>query len=87
MLFRKRCMSDASIYKQQAKFCGGVVPDALRLRALNDENAGPKRMLSDDMIDNVTLKGLLGDRGNAWGYVGNCHTFGVTARDERTAGM
>ncbi|GFE51904.1 hypothetical protein So717_36570 [Roseobacter cerasinus] len=31
-----------------------------KLRALEDENAQLKRLLADQMLDNVVLKGLLG---------------------------
>ena len=34
--------------------------DAARLRALEDENATLKRLLTDTTLDNVALKGLLG---------------------------
>jgi putative transposase len=61
-LCRKHGVSDASIYKWKAKFGGMDVSEAKRLRALEDENAKLKRMLADAMLDNVTLKDLLGKK-------------------------
>lgn len=59
-LCRKLGVSDASIYKWKARFGGMDVLEAIRLRALEDENAKLKRMLADAMLDNVALKDLLG---------------------------
>ena len=42
-LFRKHCVSDASIYKWKARFGGMDVSEAKRLRSLEDENAKLKR--------------------------------------------
>ncbi len=61
-LCRKHGVSDASIYKWKAKFGGMDVSEARRLRTLEDENAKPKRMLADAMLDNVALKDLLGKK-------------------------
>ena len=36
------------------------VSDAAKLKALEDENAKLKRLLADQMLDNVVLKDLLG---------------------------
>lgn len=46
-LCRKHGVSDASIYKWKTKFGGMEVFEAKLLRALEDENAKPKRMLAD----------------------------------------
>ena len=61
-LCRKHGVSDATIYKWKAKFGGMEVLEAKRLRALEDKNAKPKRMLADAMLDNVALKDLLGKK-------------------------
>ena len=61
-LCRKHGVSDASIYKWKAKFCGMDVSEAKRLRSLEDENAKLKRLLADAMLDNVALKDLLGKK-------------------------
>ena len=36
--------------------------EAKRLRALEDENGGLKRMLADAMLDHAALKNLLGKK-------------------------
>jgi len=41
------------------------VPDAKRLRALEEENARLKRVLADTMLDNAGLKDLLPKYGSA----------------------
>ncbi len=61
-LCRKHGVSDASIYKWKAKFGGMDVSEAKKLRGLEDENAKLKRLLADAMLDNVTLKDLLGKK-------------------------
>ena len=63
-LCRKHGVGDASIYKWKAHFSGMDVSEAKRLKALEDENAKLKRMLTDAMLDNVALKDLLGK--NVW---------------------
>jgi Transposase len=52
-LCRKHGVSDASIYKWNAKFGGMEVSEAKRLRSLEDENTKLKRLLADAMLDNV----------------------------------
>ncbi|GGD34720.1 hypothetical protein GCM10011335_42190 [Aureimonas glaciei] len=59
-LCRKHGVSDASVYKWKAKYGGMDVSEARRLRAIEDENAKPKRMLADAMLDDVALKDFLG---------------------------
>ena len=46
-LCRKHGFSDASYYKWKAKIGGMDVPDAKRLRALEEENNKLKRLLAD----------------------------------------
>jgi putative transposase len=41
------------------------VSEARRLKALEEEKAKLKRMLADSLLDNVTLKDLLGKNGDA----------------------
>ena len=57
-LCRKYGISAATFYKYKAKFSGMNVSDAKKLRALEDENNRPKRMLADAMLDNAALKDL-----------------------------
>ena len=42
--------------KWKAKFGGLDVSDARKLKALEDENAGLKRLLAEQMLDNAMLK-------------------------------
>jgi putative transposase len=55
---RKHGISDATFYKWKAKFGGMDVSDARRLKALEDENAKPKRLLAEAMLDNAMLKDI-----------------------------
>ena len=57
---RRHGLSPATFYKLKAKYGGMEVPEAARLKALEDENAKLKRLLADTMLDNVVLKDLLG---------------------------
>ena len=59
-LCRKHGISDATVYKWNAKYGGMDVSEARRLKGLNDENARLKRLLADAMLDITALKGLLG---------------------------
>ena len=53
---RRHGISSAAFYKWKAKFGGMDVPDAKRLRALEDENAKLKKLLAEAMLDNAILK-------------------------------
>jgi putative transposase len=57
---RKHGISDATFYKWKAKYGGLEVPEARRLKALEDENARLKRLLADAMLDNAALKEIAG---------------------------
>ncbi len=58
-LCRRHGVSSATFYAWKAKFGGMEVSDAKRLKALEDENAGLKRLLAETMLDNTALKDLL----------------------------
>lgn len=58
-LCRKHGMSAATLYNWKAKYGGLEVPEAKRLKALEDENMKLKRLLADAMLDNSALKDLL----------------------------
>ena len=58
-LCRKHGISDATFYNWKAKFGGMTVPDAARLRTLEDENRRLKRLLAESVMDNSVLKDLL----------------------------
>lgn len=57
---RTHGISPATFYKWKAKFGGMDVSDARKLKTLETENARLKRLLADQMLDNVILKDLLG---------------------------
>ena len=63
-LCRKHGVSDASIYKWNAKLGGMEVSETKRPKTLEDENTRLKRLLADAMLDNAALKDLLGKK---WG--------------------
>lgn len=50
-LCRKHGFSDASFYTWRSKFGGMEVPDAKRLKALEQKNARLKKLLADTMLD------------------------------------
>jgi len=56
---RKLGISEQTFYKWKSKFGGMDVSDAKRLRALEEENAKLKKMLAEQMLDNVALKEVL----------------------------
>jgi putative transposase len=58
-LCRRHGISSATFYAWKAKYGGLDVPEARRLKALEDENAKLKKLLADAMLDNVALKDLL----------------------------
>ena len=57
---RKHGLSQGTVYKFKSKYGGMEVSDAAKLKALEDENAKLKRLLADQMLDNVVLPDLLG---------------------------
>ncbi len=58
-LCRKYGMSEATLYNWKAKYGGMEVSDARRLKALEDENAKLKKLLSESMLDASALRELL----------------------------
>lgn len=56
---RKHGISTATFYAWKGKFGGMDVSGARRLKVLEEENAKPKRLLADTLLDNVALKDLL----------------------------
>jgi putative transposase len=59
-LCRKGGFSDATFYKWRSRFGGMEVPDARRLRELEQENAKLKRMLAEAHLDMSAMKSVLG---------------------------
>jgi putative transposase len=58
-LCRKHGMSEATLYNWKSKFGGMDVPDARRLKALDDENTKLKKLLAESVLDASALRELL----------------------------
>ena len=58
-LCREHGVSPNTFYAWRKKFGGMDVPDARRLRKLEDENRKLKKLLAEQMLDNATLKEML----------------------------
>jgi putative transposase len=58
-LARKHGISEATLYNWKAKYGGMDVPDAKRLRWLEEENRKLKKLLAESMLDQAALKELL----------------------------
>jgi putative transposase len=59
-LCRKHGISDATFYKWRSRYGGMEVSDARKLKALEEENRKPKKLLAETMLDASTLKEMLG---------------------------
>ena len=59
-LCRRHGISDATFYKWRSKYGGMEVSDAKRLKALDEENRKLKKFLAEQLLDNATLKEMLG---------------------------
>jgi putative transposase len=59
-LCRKHGISDATFYKWRSKYGGMEVYDAKKLKSLEDENRRLKKLLAEQVLDNATLKEMLG---------------------------
>ena len=64
-LCRKHGMSSATFHAWKSKPGGRELSEARRRRGLEEENAKPKRLLAEAMLDNAGLKDLLGKNGDA----------------------
>ncbi len=61
-LFRAYGISDATLYMCRSKFGGMEMPDAIRLKVLELENAELQKMLPQEMPDVGAQKEVLGKR-------------------------
>ena len=59
-LCRKHGIPDATFYSWRSKYGGMEVSDAKRLKALDEENRKLKKLLAEQLLDNATLKEMLG---------------------------
>lgn len=57
-LCRKHGMSNPTFYKWRAKYAGMDVPDARRLKQLEDENRRLKGLVADQALDIQMLKAV-----------------------------
>ena len=58
-LCRKHGMSEGTFYAWKAKYSGMTVPEAKRLKALEDENGKLKKLLAEQMLDMAAMKELI----------------------------
>jgi len=58
-LCRKHGISEATFYNWKAKYGGMEVSEAKRLKALEEENAKLKKLLTEQMLDVAALRELL----------------------------
>lgn len=58
-LCRRHGISDATYYLWKSKYSNMTVPEAKRLRALEEENSRLKRIVADQQLDIVALKDVL----------------------------
>lgn len=56
---RRHGISPKTYYRWKSKFGGMGVPEARRLKQLEEENARLKRLVADQALDNSVLKDLL----------------------------
>jgi putative transposase len=61
-LARKHGISEATLYNWRARHGGMDVSDAKRLKALEEENAKPKKLLAEQMLDASALRELLSEK-------------------------
>jgi putative transposase len=59
-LCRKHGISDATFYNWRSKYGGMEVSDARKLKVLEEENRRLKKLLAEQVLDNATLKEMLG---------------------------
>jgi len=57
-LCRSHGISEPTFYGWKSKFGGMSVPDARRLKQLEEENARLKKLLAEAMLDNAVLKDI-----------------------------
>ena len=57
-LCRKHGISEPTFYAWKSKFGAMSVPDARRLKQLEEENARLKKLLAEAMLDNAVLKDI-----------------------------
>lgn len=61
-LCRKHGITDASFYRWKAKYGGMDIPEARRLKQLEEENRRLKHLVADLTLDKHALQDLLGKK-------------------------
>ena len=85
-LARKHGVSEATLYNWKAKYGGVDVPEAKRLKLLEDENAKLKKLLAEAMLDASALRELLSKKvGPAAKRESVAHLRAVMGLSERRA--
>jgi putative transposase len=64
-LARKHRVSEGTLYNWKAKYGGMDVPEAKRLKQLEEENAKLKKLLAGQMLDAAALRELLAKNAKA----------------------
>lgn len=59
-LCRKHGISDATFYNGRSRYGGMDVSESKRLKQREDENAKPKKLLAESVMDVSTLREMLG---------------------------
>ncbi len=59
---RKHGISDATVYKWNAKYAGLEVSDLRKIKALEEENSRLKQIVADLSLDNRALKDVLSNK-------------------------
>jgi putative transposase len=84
-LCRRHGVSHETFYRWRKKYVGMEVPDARRLRQLEDENRALKRVVADQALNLQVLKDVLGKRGDD-GAAADCRRLrSEVRRGERAA--
>ena len=84
---RKHGISEPTFYTWKAKFGGMSVPDARRLKQLEEENARLKKLLAEAMLDNAVLKDITARKWDARRAQSCGDRCARCARDQRAAGV
>lgn len=61
-----RLYADQVLPRLRAKYGGFEVTKATRLKELENENGKLRKLLAEQMVDNLTLKEMLGKKSDAW---------------------
>ena len=88
---RRHGISDATFYTWRSRYGGMEVPDARRLKALDEENRKLKKLVSEVMLEVATLREALGktsdsrhtEDGSELGHQGEGPLAASCVRDDR----